>query len=132
VRRLAVVCSLVAVLGAHTASRAAVQVVVAPPGAFVAGVFDVVDVAVKGEPLTFVNLDPSTQGRHNVRSVAYGSNAKPWCSDYPLNKCPLFVSALVAVGGSSTADISATVAGQNYDFVCELHGNMKGTLRVVA
>ncbi|MHB8512680.1 MAG: cupredoxin domain-containing protein [Actinomycetota bacterium] len=123
--------ALLTVAAGATPAHAAAQIVVAPLGAQIAGTFDTpITVAIKSQPLEFVNLDAiSTQ--HNVKSEAYGPDSAPWCAHFPLHRCPLFVSALVNAGGVSTADLSNTVPGQSYTFVCQLHGNMKGTLLIV-
>ena len=116
-----------------SASQAAVQVVIAPPGSQLTGVYIApVSVAVTAAEVTFVNLDAAATAPHNIKAVVFGPDSAPWCGPYPDNRCPLFVSALVTVGGTSTADLRNTDVGGTYDFVCSLHPNMTGSLMVVA
>lgn len=129
-RKFVIAAAVAACLAASTSSHAAVQIAIAPPGADVIGFATPTMVAVKGQALQFVNADPVAP--HNIESVEYGSNSKPWCSEYLVNKCPRFASALVEVGGTSTADLGATAVGKTYEFICRVHTDMRGTLNVVA
>jgi plastocyanin len=131
-KRMIVIASVAVVFASMTASHAGVQLIVAPPGAQVAGVFDGPDAAVKGQQLTFVNLDAASS-KHNVMSVKTGPDSSPWCSanHFSTGRCPLFFSDLVAAGGTSTVDLRNVAVGQTYDFVCMFHPNMKGTLQIV-
>lgn len=132
-RRISVLASIFVVFASMTASHAAGQVIIAPPGAQVAGVYDGVDVAVKGQDVTFVNLDAASS-RHDVMSVKMGPDTSPWCASggFAIGHCPLFFSSLVPAGSTSTVDLRNTVAGETYTFTCLFHPNMKGTLQVVA
>lgn len=132
-KRLGILASMVAVIASMTVSHAAVQVIAAPPGAEVAGVYDGVDVAVKGQSLTFVNLDAASS-KHNVMATVYGSDSAPWCAKNGFSKgrCPLFFSSLVSAGGTSTADLVNVVVGTTYTYTCLFHPNMKGSLQIVA
>ena len=131
-KRLLLFALVASICGTAVPSHAAVQIVIAPPGAQIEKSFDGVDVAVKSQLLTFYNLDYAATGQHNIASVEYGASSKPWCVEYALNQCPLFASKLVGAGGNATVDLAATVAGKTYPFVCHLHGDMKGTLQIVA
>jgi len=133
VNRSALIIASVALLAAPSASRAAAQVVVAPPGSQLTGVYLApVTLAVQAQPVTFVNLDVAATAPHNIKAVDYGPNNAPWCGSYPSGKCPLFVSDLVPAGGTSTADLRNTATGETYQFVCTLHPSMTGSLMVVA
>lgn len=125
--------SMLGLLAAPTTSQAAAQVVIAPPGSQLTGVYvSPTTVSAKAGPVVFVNLDAAATGQHNIKSDAFGPNSAPWCGAYPSGRCPLFVSALVGMGGTSNADLRNTVVGESYGFTCTLHPNMRGTLQVVA
>lgn len=107
-------------------ARAAAHVAVAPVGASVVGFATPVVVAAKAAPLTFVNLD---QIRHDFVATKRAGGSGPWCSRYPAGACPVFWTDLI--GGGTTAPVQGTAnltSGERYEFVCTVHGVMKGTL----
>lgn len=112
--------SLVAALAA-VPSNAAVNTVVAGPGAFAAGYATPRVVVANSQDSTFVNADP-VGGAHNVVSDKLKANGQP-----------VFASALVPAGGTAVITGLKGLAPGDYTFYCAPHkGTMTGTITVVA
>lgn len=131
--RARVLTALVAafVLGGATPATAAVALT--GPGGFLAGYIPPVVVTAPGEAITYINADIAP---HNF--VAFGSylpkkKAKKaeWCSAYDKGKCPLFWSPQIGVGQTTeVSGVEYLKSGDQHEFYCTLHPNMKGTLIV--
>lgn len=100
-------------------ANAAANVVVAGPGAAVAGTYltpVAVVVRTGGAPFTFVNADIAP---HDVRStktrVVSGVAV------------PLFKSAIIEAGTAPVVFLTGVNAG-DYEFFCKVHPNMRGTV----
>ena len=120
---------LVGLLAAPASSAAAA----AGPGGFAAGFVTPVVVAAPGEAITFANFDAAP---HNfVASTAFmpkkqAKKAK-WCSGYDKGRCPLFWSQTITAGQTTEVEgVDLLESGAQYEFICTVHPNMKGTLVV--
>lgn len=131
-RRLSVglaALSLVAVL----AAPASAAVAAAGPGGYAAGFVTPVVVTAPGEAITFANLDVAP---HNfVASDAFlpkklTKKAK-WCSGFDKGRCPMFWSQTINAGQTTAVEgVDFLESGAQYEFICTLHPNMRGTLVV--
>ena len=117
---------------AFAGSPAHAAVIVAAPGAALAGYPAPVAVTTAGTAVTFINLDPVTE--HNVVSAATDHVKRAWCSTTQATNgtCPLFSSgATIAAGETDVVDGTATLPAGSYAYFCQPHnGTMKGTLTV--
>lgn len=115
------------------ASHAAGAPIVALPGAAVSGNFGLPIVAIQaGDTATYANLD--VLAAHNVLSVDTDGVKRAWCNQTQANNnnCPLFYSGEVILAGETDAvDGTAALAPGDYVFICQPHGNMTATLRVI-
>lgn len=119
------------VLGAAAPAQAAVALT--GPGGFLAGYLPPVVVTAPGEAITYANGDIAP---HNF--VALGSfipkkaaKKAEWCSAYDKGKCPLFWSPTIGIGETTeVSGVERLKSGEQYEFYCSLHPNMKGTLIV--
>lgn len=121
--------SLVGLLAAPASAAAAA----AGPGGFAAGFVTPVVVTAPGEAITFANFDVAP---HNfVASDAFvpkklAKKAK-WCSGFDKGRCPLFWSQTINAGQTTEVEgVDFLESGAQYEFICTLHPNMKGTLVV--
>jgi len=109
--------------------------VVAIPGTFLINYATPVAVMPQGGKLNFINLDVA---QHDVVATDNGTR-----TDCPpgLNRslvqgeiiCPLCWTDLVGLSTTviPVIGVEALEAGKTYDFVCTIHGNMKGQLLVL-
>jgi plastocyanin len=122
-------CSLVGLLAAPASSAAAA----AGPGGFAAGFITPVVVTAPGEAITFANFDAAP---HNfVASDAFLpkklAKKSKWCSGYDKGKCPVFWSQTITAGQTTEVEgVDLLESGAQYEFICTIHPNMKGTLVV--
>src|SRR5207247_4375700 len=72
----------------------------------------------QGEKVTFRNLDLN---RHNVFATANGPDGKPW-----------FKSATIGQNETALVDGAQNLTTGNYEFICNIHPFMTGTLHVTA
>ena len=101
--------------------------IVAGPGAWVTDyATKVASVQIGGE-ITLANGDIM---RHDVvASDAFGDGGRPWCSLFPVGRCPIFWSPLTSLGETTTVQGTDQLAPATvYAFYCTLHPQMKGTL----
>jgi plastocyanin len=131
-RRLLVGLSALSLVGL-LASPASSAAAAAGPGGFAAGFVTPVVVAAPGEAITFANFDVAP---HNfVSSAAFlpkklAKKAK-WCSGFDKGKCPAFWSQTITAGETTEVEgVEFLKSGSQYEFICTLHPNMKGTLVV--
>lgn len=113
-------------------SPAHASMIVAVPGAALAG-YGVPAAATKaGTAVTFINLDPVAE--HNVISVQTDNVKRAWCSvaTASAGKCPLFNSGgTIAAGETDVVDGTAALPAGSYTYYCQPHSStMKGTLVV--
>jgi plastocyanin len=115
------------------ASPASAAAAAAGPGGFAAGFVTPVVVTAPGEGITFANFDVAP---HNfVASDAFlpkklTKKAK-WCSGYDKGRCPMFWSQTINAGQTTEVEgVDFLESGAQYEFICTLHPNMKGTLVV--
>jgi plastocyanin len=126
---LSTAAALIAMAFALPAQSQVPGVIVAGPGSYLfAGTYYTpAAVAEKDGTVTLVNADIQL---HDVVAVdAYGPQTQPWCTSYPLGKCPLFWTPLVALG--QTTELQGTenlTPGETYKFKCSIHPWMQGTL----
>jgi plastocyanin len=106
----AVAGALLAAPGAH----AQAQVVAGPPSTFVVSEATID----QGGSVTFMNFDVLT---HDVTARGRGPDG-----------APLFYSPFTPSGGSSTVGGTQYLASGDYPFLCSLHPEMQGTLRVTS
>jgi plastocyanin len=131
-RRLFVGLAAVALVGLLAAPSSA-AVAASGPGGFAAGYLTPVVVTAPGEAITYANFDAAP---HNfVASNAFLSKklAKKakWCSGYDKGKCPMFWSQTITAGETTEVEgVDLLESGAQYEFICTLHPNMKGTLVV--
>lgn len=131
-RRLFVGLSALSLVGLF-AAPAWSAVAASGPGGFAAGYVTPVVVTAPGEAITYVNFDVAP---HNfVASDAFlakkqAKKAK-WCSAYDKGKCPVFWSPTITAGETTEVEgVDLLKSGTQYEFICTLHPNMKGTLVV--
>lgn len=72
----------------------------------------------RGSTLRFVNLDPL--GWHTIESTVYDEDGDP-----------LFSSASVGMGMTTTVDGVELLAPGVYEFMCTIHFGMNGNLTIV-
>jgi plastocyanin len=120
---------ILALLVALAPGQAGAQVIATGPNAQTTGYTGVVFVAVKGQPLEYVNGDITV---HNVVSDAIRTAADPapHCLSYP---CPLFTSGEpIGVGETTTVEgLDDLETGVLYPFFCAPHPSMRAFLVVV-
>ena len=124
---------LVAAAVLATAGPAHAVVAAAAPGSFNAGYATPVVVTQVGGPVTFVNADAATHTLTAARGYLPKKVARRTkrCSPYPATRCPLFTTGSVQSGASAPVDgLKYVKAGRQYEFYCQIHANMKGTLVV--
>jgi plastocyanin len=114
-----------------TSNQAEAAAVAAGPGSFAAGFLTPVTLAPVGGPLTFANGDIQP---HNVIAAAdflpkAVAKKTAWCKGYAKTKCPVFWSATIGTGGTTTVlGLENIEVGKTYAFYCSIHPGMKGTL----
>lgn len=131
-RSLAIVALVGATLALGAAPAHAV-VAAAGPGAAFAGYATRVVVAPQGGPVTFANADLSDHTLTAADAVLPRRIAKKtrYCKSYGVKSCPLFTSGVVQSGESAeVAGLKRAKAGREYEFQCEIHSGMRGTLVV--
>ena len=130
VAALALVAAWLPSIGATPAELETVVITSEKPGGFDFLIQDVV-VDVDGT-LTHLNAHLLA---HNVISVdEHPTGDAPWCPQFTMagRPCPLFYSALVGNGGTATVQgIDALEPLSSYDFVCQPHPWMTGTLHTI-
>ena len=53
------------------------------------------------------------------------------CRGYSARSCPLFATTVVSPGESAEVEgLNRVKAGRQYEFECQIHGSMRGTLVV--
>jgi plastocyanin len=108
-------------------------VVATAPGGFVAGYLPPVVVIEEGEDITYANadiapLDFVADGHFLPKRAARKTK---WCSGFDAGKCPLFWSQKIGAGESTEVEgLKRVRSGREYNFLCTVHPNMKGTLVV--
>jgi len=119
VRKLIALFVVAVAFSALSPARAAVNTVVAGPGAFALTYATPRVVLDRSAPSTFVNADPAP---HNVWSVATRK----------INNVnvPLFSSAVINLGETAPITFLPSVAAGDYEFFCTLHPGMRGTATV--
>lgn len=105
----------------------------AGPGASFAGYATPTVVVPRGGPLTFANADLAdhtlTSEARLPRRIAKKTR---YCRTYGVRSCPLFTSAIVGAGESAqVAGIQRARPGREYEFRCQIHSGMRGTLVVL-
>ena len=121
-----------ATLGLGAAPAHAV-VAAAGPGAAVAGYATPVVVAPDGAGVTFANSDLAdhTLTASEAKLPRRIAKKTRYCKSYGVRSCPLFTTGVVAGGESATvAGLERAKPGTEYEFVCQIHGGMRGTLVV--
>lgn len=114
-----------------TPARAAV--VATPPGGFLAGFLPPVVVIEEGEGITYANADVAphdfvADGHFLPKKTA---RKVKWCSGFDKGKCPLFWSPKIGAGESTAVEgLERLRSGNEYNFLCTVHPNMKGTVVV--
>ena len=106
-----------AVMGAWLvapATHAQAQIVAGPPSLFLVSEATID----QGGSLTFTNYDVIT---HDVTARGLGPDGKP-----------LFFSPLTGAGGSANVDGTEYLTAGSYAFLCSIHPDMQGTLRVTS
>ena len=131
-RRVLVALAALSLVGL-LAAPASAAVAVSGPAGFAAGYLTPVVVTAPGEAITYANFDVAP---HNfVASDAFltkkvAKKAK-WCSAYDKGKCPAFWSQTINAGETTEVEgVDFLESGAQYEFICTLHPNMKGTLVV--
>lgn len=123
-------CFLAVILVPGSAGAA---VVATAPGGFVAGYVPPVVVVDQGEEITYANGDIA---RHNVIAPDDFIGKKKakkvkWCSAYDEGQCPLFWSETIGAGKTTEVlGLERLKSGEQYNFYCSIHPNMRGTLVV--
>ena len=130
--RLLVLSGLAGALVLATAAPAHAVVAAAGPGAFTTGYATRVVTTPVGGPVTFANGDVAdhtlTSKATLPRKVARKTSR---CRGYSRTSCPLFTTSVVASGESAAVQgLERVKAGRQYEFVCQIHGSMTGTLVV--
>ena len=128
-RLLALSCVFVGLL----AAPASAAVVATAPGGFLAGFLPPVVVIEEGEGITYANADVAphdfvADGHFLPKKAA---RKVKWCSGFDPGKCPLFWSPKIGAGESTEVEgLERLRSGDQYNFLCTVHPNMKGTLIV--
>ena len=131
-RRTATLVAATGVFLVLVAPAAHAAVAVAGPGAASTGYATPIVVTPQGAPLTFVNGDiadhtvtaEATLPRRVARKTSY-------CKSYGVRSCPLFTSGVVPAGESGdVVGVNRAKPGREYEFSCQIHGSMTGTLVV--
>ena len=133
VARLLVLSGLTGALVLATSSPAHAVVAAAGPGAFTTGFATRVVVTPVGGPVTFVNGDVAEHTLTAADATLPKKVAKRTkrCRGYSARSCPLFTTVVVPSGESAPVEgLNRVKAGQQYEFVCQIHGSMTGTLVV--
>jgi plastocyanin len=132
VRRLLVTFAAAALLAGQAPARAAPieYLVVGGPGSWLSTYTTPVAVTAVGGPLRYIHLDAQI---HDVVAYdAFRAADKPWCSEFPAGKCPLFWSDLLTLGETTLVQgLEDVEAGKAYAFFCTRHQGMRGTLVVL-
>lgn len=110
-----------------TASEVDTVVVAGPRNASFQVFATPVVAAVEGVDVMFHNLDIE---RHNVVSSAVGPDDKPWCIGFAADECPLFYVAEQDLIASAVIQGTHALPPGVYEFYCEPHPWMLGTLIV--
>ena len=131
-RKLLAIGTLAALAPIAAPTPAHAAVAAAGPGASATGYATPVVVTAKGGPVTFVNGDiadhtltsadvlPTRIARKTARCKAYG-----------VRSCPIFWSGTVSSGGSAAVKgLGRVKPGRQYEFKCDIHSSMSGTLVV--
>lgn len=131
--RIFVLSGLAGALMLAGATPAHAVVAAAGPGAFAAGYATRVVVTPAGGPVTFVNGDAAdhTLTAADAKLPKRVAKRTKRCRGYSPRSCPLFTTPVVASGESAEVEgLNRVKAGRQYDFVCQIHGSMTGTLVV--
>ena len=128
-RAVALACLLVLLV----AVPASAAVVATGPGGFVAGFLPPVVVIEEGEGITYANVDVAPHDfvadGHFIPKKA--ARKVKWCSGFDPGKCPLFWSPKIGAGETTEVEgLERLTSGDQYNFLCTVHPNMKGTLVV--
>lgn len=129
--RLFVALCCLLVIG--VAGPAGAAVVATAPGGFLAGFVPPVVVIEEGESITYANADIAphdfvADGHFLPKKAA---RKVKWCSGFDAGKCPLFWSPKIGSGESTQVEgLQRLRSGKQYNFLCTVHPNMKGTLVV--
>lgn len=135
-RRLALCAAAAALLlgstgatAAPTATVPAPAVAVAPPQGAIVGFASPVVVAVRGQAVSFANVDVVG---HTVTSLATKAKRMKYGKRWYTIRVPLFDSG--SVTAAAVGDVKGVVSLKpgEYVFYCAMHTSMKGTLRVQA
>lgn len=111
------------------ATAAEVPYVSGPGGAFVNYTVPAIVIRV-GDTIKYTNADVAA---HDVVATTRIGPDTAWCAaaQLPAGQCPLIWSPLVSIGASTVVyGTENLVAGDQVDYKCTLHPNMKGTLIV--
>lgn len=103
---------------------------VSGPGGTVVGYTLPVMVMRAGDTLTYTNADAAP---HDVVATTRKGPDAAWCAlaQFPEGECPLIWTPLLSLGGRSVVyGTENLVPGDQVQFKCTIHANMKGTLVV--
>ncbi len=131
-RRLSTVTAALLVVLAIVTPASAAEVATAP-GGFLAGFLPPVVVIAEDEGITYTNADiaPHNFVADNAFLSKKAAKKAKWCSSFDKGRCPLFWSPTIATGESTAVSgLEALASGDQFQFLCTLHPNMKGTLVV--
>jgi len=128
-RAFALLALLLVPFAAAVVPLPATPTIVALPGAWLTQYATPAMVMQPGGGVNVLNLDIMY---HDVVSVAVGSDAPFWCTNYQVGHCPLFWSRLANLAESvPVLGLENAAPGGTYAFYCSKHSGMTGTLVVL-
>lgn len=131
--RLLALSGLAGALVLMTPAPAHAVVAAAGPGAFATGYATRVVVTPAGGPVTFMNGDAVADHTLTAADATLPKKVAKRtkrCRGYSVRSCPLFATPVVGPGGSAAVEGLKRVKPGQYEFKCQIHGSMTGTLVV--